>query len=70
MTLFGEGVSAAVVSCAPGDEAAVTALGGVRIGTVTAQGRIQVACADARIDVATAAAEAAHAATIPQAMAR
>jgi phosphoribosylformylglycinamidine synthase len=70
VTLFGEGVSAAIVSCAPADEAAVTALGGVRIGTVTGQGRIRIACADARIDVATAAAEAAHAATIPQAMAR
>ena len=70
VTLFGEGVSAAVVSCAPADAAAVTALGGVHIGTVTGQGRIVIACANARIDIATAVAEAAHAATIPQAMAR
>jgi phosphoribosylformylglycinamidine synthase len=70
VTLFGEGVSAAVVSCTPADEAAVTALGGVRIGTVTDNGRIAIACSAARIDISSAIAETAHAATIPQAMAR
>jgi phosphoribosylformylglycinamidine synthase len=70
VSLFGEGVSAAIVSCTPADEAAITAIGGVRIGTVTDQGRIAIACGAARIDVASTAAEAAHAATIPQAMAR
>ncbi len=70
VTLFGEGVSAAVVSCAPDDEAAIIALGAIRIGTVTDQGRIAITCGTTRIDVASAIAEAAHAATLPQAMAR
>ena len=69
VTLFGEGVTAAIVSCAPADRAALEALGAVAIGTVTDRGRIEITCAGTRIDLATGAAEAAHAATIPQAMA-
>jgi hypothetical protein len=68
VTLFGEGVTAAVVSCAPADRAALEALGAVAVGTVTDRGRIEIACGDVRIDLASGAAEAAHAATLPQAM--
>jgi phosphoribosylformylglycinamidine synthase len=69
VTLFGEGVTAVVVSCAEAARPALEALGAVAIGTVTDRGRIEIACGATRIDLASAAAEAAHAATIPQAMA-
>jgi phosphoribosylformylglycinamidine synthase len=70
VTLFGEGVTAAIVSCAPSDQAALEALGAVAVGTVTGRGRISITCAGTRIDLAAGVAEAAHSATIPQAMAR
>jgi phosphoribosylformylglycinamidine synthase len=69
VTLFGEGVTAAVISCAPEHRAALEGLGAVPIGTVTDRGRIEVTCGGTAIDLATSAAETAHAATIPQAMA-
>ncbi len=70
VTLFGEGVTAAVISCAPGHRAAA---GGARrrprsAPSPTAAGSRSPA-APPRIDLATSAAETAHAATIPQAMA-
>jgi phosphoribosylformylglycinamidine synthase len=69
VTLFGEGVTAAIVSCAPADRAALEELGAVAIGAVTDGDRIEMSCGGTRIDLASSAAEAAHAATIPQAMA-
>jgi phosphoribosylformylglycinamidine synthase II len=69
VTLFGEGLTAAVVSCAPEHQAALEELGAVAIGTVTDRGRIEIRCGATAIDLATGTAAGAHADTIPQAMA-
>ncbi len=73
VSLFGEGHGAVVVSCAPEDEGRLQRLAGglaiTRIGTVSDTQRIVVACGERRVDVATAAARAAHEGTIPAAMA-
>jgi phosphoribosylformylglycinamidine synthase len=73
ITLFGEGRAVVVISCVPADEERLRALAGDlaidRIGVVTAGPRILIECGERRIDIATAAAAAAHAGTVPTAMA-
>jgi phosphoribosylformylglycinamidine synthase subunit PurL len=74
ITLFGEGQTAILLSCAADAAAPLSRrfvdqqLRAVVIGEVTAKQRIVIRCAETRIDVATAAALAAFEATVPTAM--